>query len=43
MGRWYLATNVHDIKECDALELNKTIAGCELASVLMSLVAYLDN
>jgi hypothetical protein len=36
MGRWYFATNVDDVKECDALESNKTIAGCELAKNIPS-------
>jgi hypothetical protein len=27
IGRWYFATNADDIKECDAPESNKTIAG----------------
>jgi hypothetical protein len=31
MGRWYFATNIDDIKECDAPESNKTAAGCKLA------------
>jgi hypothetical protein len=31
MGSWCLTTNDDDIKECDAPELNKTVAGCELA------------
>jgi hypothetical protein len=30
-GRWCFATNVDDIKEGDAPESNKTIAGYELA------------
>jgi hypothetical protein len=30
MGRWSFATNVDDIKEWDAPESNKTIAGWEL-------------
>jgi hypothetical protein len=31
MGSWCLTTNDDDIKECDATESNKTVAGCELA------------
>jgi hypothetical protein len=31
MGRWYFATNVDDLKQCDAPESNRTIVGCELA------------
>jgi hypothetical protein len=31
MGSWCLTTNDDDIKECDAPESNKTVAGCELA------------
>jgi hypothetical protein len=31
MGSWCRTTNDDDIKECDAPESNKTIAGCELA------------
>jgi hypothetical protein len=31
MGRWYIATNVDHIKECDAPESNKTIVGYEHA------------
>jgi hypothetical protein len=31
MGRWYFAINVDEIKEYDAPESNKNIAGCELA------------
>jgi hypothetical protein len=31
MGIWYFATNVDDIKECDALESKKIVARCELA------------
>jgi hypothetical protein len=31
MGSRCLITNDDDIKECDAPESNKTVAGCELA------------
>jgi hypothetical protein len=31
MGSWCLTLNDDDIKECDAPESNKTVAGCELA------------
>jgi hypothetical protein len=31
MGSWCLTTNDDNIKKCDAPELNKTVAGCELA------------
>jgi hypothetical protein len=31
MGSWCLTTNGDDIKECDAPESNKIVAGCELA------------
>jgi hypothetical protein len=31
MGRLYFTTNFDAMKECDALESNKTIAGCEFA------------
>jgi hypothetical protein len=31
MGSWCLTTNHDDIKECDAPESNKIVAGCELA------------
>jgi hypothetical protein len=31
MGSWCLTTTDDDIKECDAPELNKTVAWCELA------------
>jgi hypothetical protein len=31
IGRSCFTTNYDDIKECDAPESNKTIAGCELA------------
>jgi hypothetical protein len=31
MDRLCLATNFDDMKECDALKLNKIIAGCEFA------------
>jgi hypothetical protein len=31
MDRLYFATKLDDMKECDASELNKTVAGCELA------------
>jgi hypothetical protein len=31
MGSWCLTTNDDDIKECDAPESNKTVAGSELA------------
>jgi hypothetical protein len=27
MSRWYFASNADDIKECDAHESNKTVAG----------------
>jgi hypothetical protein len=30
MGRLRFTTNDDDIKECDAPESNKTVAGCEL-------------
>jgi hypothetical protein len=30
MGSWCLTTNDDDIKECDAPESNKTVAGSEL-------------
>jgi hypothetical protein len=31
MGRLCFATNFDDVKECDALESNKIVAGCEFA------------
>jgi hypothetical protein len=31
MGKLCLATNFDDMKECDALESNKIVAGCEFA------------
>jgi hypothetical protein len=31
MGRLSFATNFDDMKECDALKSNKTVAGCEFA------------
>jgi hypothetical protein len=31
IGRLCFATNFDDMKECDALESNKIIAGCEFA------------
>jgi hypothetical protein len=31
VGKLCLATNFYDMKECDALESNKIIAGCEFA------------
>jgi hypothetical protein len=40
MGRWYFATNVDDIKECDAPESNKTIAGCELVKNIPSTTSW---
>jgi hypothetical protein len=36
MGKWYFATNVDDIKERDAPESNKTVAGCELVKSIPS-------
>jgi hypothetical protein len=32
IGRLRFATNFDAMKECDALESNKTVAGCEFAS-----------
>jgi hypothetical protein len=40
MGRWYFATNVDDIKECDAPDSNKTIAGCELVKNIPSTTSW---
>jgi hypothetical protein len=40
MGRWYFATNVDDIKEWDAPESNKTVAGCELAKNIPSTMSW---
>jgi hypothetical protein len=40
MGRWYFATNVDDIKEYNAPESNKTIAGCELAKNIPSTTSW---
>jgi hypothetical protein len=31
MGRLCFATNVDDMKECNALESNRNVAGCEFA------------
>jgi hypothetical protein len=31
MGRLCFITNFDDMKECNALESNKTVAGCEFA------------
>jgi hypothetical protein len=36
MGRWCFATNADDIKEWDAPESNKIVAGCELVKNIPS-------
>jgi hypothetical protein len=40
MGRWHLATNADEIKECDAPESNKIVAGCELAKNIPSTTSW---
>jgi hypothetical protein len=35
MNKWYVATNANDIKEWDALESNKTIAGGTLQQMFI--------
>jgi hypothetical protein len=39
-GRWYFATNVDDIKELDAPESNKTVAGCEVVKNIPNTMSW---
>jgi hypothetical protein len=40
IGRLYFATKLDDMNECDALELNKTIAECELAIKIPNITSW---
>jgi hypothetical protein len=40
IGRLCFATNFDDMKECDALESNKIVAGCEFARKIPSTTCW---